>query len=183
MRTYILIALGIIALTLLCAAIFIVIKDKGTEVPPVEDPVTVPVGNLNQGSQTVERDTFVITTRDGKPLEVTDFTKDPRTTSDLQNAGSYFVGGHFPVTEAEPQVTPPYTITYIQDTQFFNIGLYAEPLSDTRKKAETYLRAQLGLKDAQMCELNYMVSTPVYVNEFYGGNSLGFSFCPGSVSL
>jgi len=43
--------------------------------------------------------------------------------------------------------------------------------------------SRLGIGEQEMCQLHYSFSAPYWVNEFYAGRELGFSFCPGSVSL
>jgi len=48
---------------------------------------------------------------------------------------------------------------------------------------ERDLMAKLGITEDAMCQLNYMVSVPYWVNEYYAGESLGFSFCPGATQL
>ena len=74
----------------------------------------------------------------------------------------------------------PFIITYVARDQSFNIGLFAEPLGETRKAAEQYLIQKLGLSEREMCFLRASVVTPYWVNSFYSGKNLGFSFCPGT---
>lgn len=124
-------------------------------------------------------DVVQLSTRDGGMVTVKDFLVDPSTQADEANPGSYFLGQHF--SESGP--VPPYTITYIAASSYFNIGLFSEPLGAHRKAAEAFLMQRLGISEGQMCALKYTVSTPVRVSEQYSGQSLGFSFCPGSVEL
>lgn len=64
------------------------------------------------------------------------------------------------------------------------VSLLAEPLGETRQKAEAELRAALMLSDADICALATLeVWTLPSVSETYAGEDLGLSFCPGSVLL
>lgn len=119
----------------------------------------------------------------GKEVTVGNFLKDPATIEDPSNQGYYFVGYHPPFGTVPVAQNAPYYIAYIAETQYFNVILNAEPLSESRKQAEQYLMNKLGLTAAEMCSLNYTLSVPGFVNEQYSGSSLDFSFCPGAVAL
>lgn len=116
-------------------------------------------------------------------VETLDFLKNPTTFMDSSNPGFYYLGYDPNKTEVSTASDTPYVIFYISDTQFFNIALTQEPVGASREAAQQYLMKQLGITEAQMCSLDYMVSTPYRVNQFYTGKSLGFSFCPGAVQL
>jgi tetratricopeptide (TPR) repeat protein len=77
----------------------------------------------------------------------------------------------------------PYLIDYLSQTQAFNIMIYEEPIGEVRQQAEQYLEQQLGISQTDMCRLNYTVIAPNSVNQIYGGQNLGFSFCPGATQL
>ncbi len=100
------------------------------------------------------------------------------TTEDASNRGLYHLN-------VPPSANPsaPYDITYESATQYFNISLLAEPIGQTRVEMEHDLMTKLGVSENAMCLLNYMVSVPYWVNAFYTGKNLGFSFCPGAVVL
>jgi hypothetical protein len=125
-------------------------------------------------------DTIPITIENGESLQIKDFIHDPETAEDSVNAGYYHLGRHFIDGVGE---NIPYTIDYIDTTDFFNIVLYQEPIAASRKAAEQYLMLHLGISQSQMCELIYTVSVPHTVSEFYTSQDLRFSFCPGSVSI
>jgi hypothetical protein len=140
--------------------------------PPQATPTdsgapTLPiVGNIPAVSTTES----VVTTT-GEPITTKSFIQDAR--PDPVNEGHY---------QLEP-VGAPYLITYISGTQFFNIELIKEPLSESRVAAEQFLQATLGLSQAEMCKLQYQLSTPNSVSTFFGGKDLYFSFCLGAEVL
>jgi hypothetical protein len=110
-------------------------------------------------------------------VRVRDFLRDEDTYEDPVNPGYYYL--RYP-----PQGNnPPYHIVYIAQTSYFNVVLYEEPIGDSRRAAEEYLRGKLGLKQTEMCGLNYTVGTPNSVNSAYASMNLGFSFCTGAVRL
>jgi hypothetical protein len=120
-----------------------------------------------------------------KTMQTNDVLKDPATVQDPINPGYYYLGYHAyeGVPDATATNTPPYIIEYISATHYFNIELLQEPIGLQRREAEQYLMAHLGISQAQMCQLNYMLSVPNSVNSQYAGENLGFSFCPGATVL
>lgn len=121
----------------------------------------------------------------GGTIQTVNFMNDPATVKDPINSSHYYLGYH--VNEGVPDQTasdnPPYTITYISETQYFNVALLQEPIGIIRKEAQQYFMARLGISQDQMCRLNYMVSVPNRVNSQFSGRNLGFSFCPGATKL
>lgn len=119
------------------------------------------------------------------PVQADAIITDPATTKDPINSGYYYLGYH--VSEGVPDstatVNPPYIITYISATHYFNIALLQEPIGPVRIEAEQYLMTRLGITENQMCSLDYMVSVPYRVNLQFSGKNLGFSFCPGATVL
>lgn len=113
----------------------------------------------------------------GSAIPVSDFLHDPAVSEDPHNPGLYDVGF------AADATSSPYAITYQADTQFFNIALLKEPIGPVREEMQQFLMTHLGIPQDQMCALNYMVSVPYWVNDTFTGRSLGFSFCPGAVTL
>ncbi len=127
---------------------------------------------------------ITLTAYDGGAVTVRDFKKDSDVLPNQINKGYYTLG--YQPTEATTTSgapTSPYLVTYVDTTQYFNITLLQEPLKATRAAAEQYLGAKLGLPQVEMCRLKYMLSVPASVSEFYTGQNLGFSFCPGAVLL
>ena len=87
----------------------------------------------------------------------------------------------FTAGSPSPEIeSSPYVITYIAQDKSFTISLFKEPIGETRKAAETELLSKLGISEAAACNLRYVVLTPWWVNSFYSGKNLGFSFCPGA---
>ena len=115
----------------------------------------------------------------------TDFLTSPETTKDPINAGVYYVGPHPYEGVSDPTATdaPPFVIEYHNNSKSFIISLKQEPLSQTRKQMEQLLMQQLNLSQDALCRLTYTVTVPYRTNQFYAGENLGFSFCPGSVQL
>jgi hypothetical protein len=144
---------------------------------------TVPTGVTSATSSLGS--TISISTVSGGVIQTSNFISDPATAKDPVNTGYYYLGYH--VNEGAPDATatstPPYIIEYIAPTEYFNIALLQEPIGSVRGEAEQYLMAHLGISESQMCQLNYMVSVPDSVNDYYASQNLGFSFCPGAVTL
>lgn len=130
-----------------------------------------------------KEESLTIVTSTGATFSVRNFLSDSETVKDDSNEGFYYLGNHFPVEESASAASPEYVIGYIEKTDFFNIGLFREPIAESRRSAEQFLMASLGVAEEQMCQLDYTVSVPHWVNEFYAGKNLKFSFCPGAVQL
>jgi hypothetical protein len=174
---------GVVALIVLMAVAYVLIspeEDDGNF--QTNGTTSFPIGSNGGGNGTSAAETKLIQTATGKNITVRNFIANDTTVTDPHNPGYYYLGNHFPF-DGSAQADPPFTITYIESTQFFNIGIYAEPLGEVRKQAEQYLKNQLGISEEDMCTLNYSLSTTVHVNPYYGGTSLGFSFCKGSAAL
>lgn len=118
-------------------------------------------------------------------VQTLDFINDPATAKDPINPDYYYLGYHVNEGKSDPTATdnPPYIITYISTTHYFNIALFQEPIGIVREEAQQYLMTHLGITQSQMCQLDYMVSVPWRVNQIYSGKNLGFSFCPGATAL
>lgn len=85
-----------------------------------------------------------------------------------------------------PQETdeePPYVIFYVTSDDSFQIVLEEQPIGKVRRQAEAEFLSMTGLTESQACALRYQVVAPLSVDNTYGGSNLGFSFCPGSVTL
>lgn len=182
MNKKLLLVIGIIIGTGLILLIFVLLK-----IFKIQSPTTTPGTHGTStttfptpGPGTNPTDTLSIRTKNGESIQTKDFLKDPDTVKDSTNAGYYSLGNHF---SQNATTSPPYVIDFIDATDFFNIGLFKEPIAQSRKAAEQYLMVHLGISQSQMCELQYMVSVPTRVNEFYSIMNLGFSFCPGSVAI
>lgn len=154
------------------------------ETTNIQTPTTT-VAPGSGGTQTSAESSFSLPISGGGVIKTQDFLNNQATTKDPLNAGYYYLGYH--LNEGVPDSTasknPPYVIEYIEATHYFNIGLLQEPVKASRQQAEQYLMSTLGVSQAQMCQLNYMVAVPYSINQAYAGTSLGFSFCPGAVTL
>ena len=160
------------------------VAGSGTQTTSIVAPSTgFPIASSTSQTSTIT--VSALTSQGGTPIQATDFLTDPTTAKDPINAGYYYLGYH--VNEGTPDPTandnPPYIITYISATHYFNIALLQEPIGPVRAEAEQYLMSRLGIPQSQMCQLDYMVSVPDRVNSQFSGISLGFSFCPGATVL
>ena len=150
--------------------------------------IRLPVaGPISQSTATPsDQDTTIsITSVDGGTIQTINFIADPATAKDPINAGYYYLGYHMNEGFPDPTASdnPPYVISYIDSTQYFNIALLQEPIGSVREEAQQYLMQHLGISQDQMCRLNYMVSVPDRVNSQFSSKNLGFSFCPGATVL
>lgn len=149
------------------------------EVVPTPTPITFPTSGSSTTGTSVPP--MNIKGFDGSIIAVRNFLGDADTSEDPVNPGYYYLGYQ---TFGEKAVeVPPYLITYIVETQYFNITLSQEPIGETRKSVENYLLGKLGLTKTQLCALNYTIATPTSLNSTYAGMNLGFSFCPGAIAL
>ncbi len=181
MKNNLLILGAVVVVVVLGVLIFLQLR-SAPSTPPMADgggtTFPTPVGEPATGKATLAG-------QSGTLIEVTNFLKEGVTVKDPQNVGYHNLGYHNFATITDPPATdnPPYTITFISTTQFFNVSIFKEPIGVIRKEAEEYLRSRLGISEEKMCDLKYTVSTPNWVNAVYAGDDLKFSFCPGSTPL
>ncbi|MEK7602150.1 MAG: hypothetical protein AAB472_01560 [Patescibacteria group bacterium] len=156
-----------------------------TKTPQAPDSTnTFPIGDMNQGGSS----TMVIPAEDGGSISTLDFIHNNVTFEDPANKGDYYLAGSNDI--CNPDGTCPkagtsthFNILYFSDSGSFVISLNEEPLGQIRREAEEYLIQTLGITQEQMCKLNYTIGTTSYINDTFGGENLGFSFCPGAVKL
>ncbi|MDO8548109.1 MAG: hypothetical protein Q7R71_00340 [bacterium] len=167
--------------TFVVAKIFL----DSTGQPSTNIPSSAPANSAAQPTTVPSSNTVPLATWDGGIVQAKDIKIDPKTVPDSYNAGHYFVGYQPPGSASDPNAVtkPPYTIEYIDGTQYFSIALLQKPIGAARQEAEQYLMTHLGLKPGDMCRIKYMVSTPNSVDQTYAGTSLGFSFCNGAIKL
>jgi uncharacterized membrane protein YdfJ with MMPL/SSD domain len=140
---------------------------------------TVTTQPTGQGSTKSSGSGMTVQSLTGQNIQVNDFLHDPATQKDPSNANSYYLSGLFTLSNKNP----PYSIEYVTSNQSFTIGLWTEPLKQTRQAAEQDLMSKLGITQQEMCQLRYYVSVPYSISPIYEGKNLGFSFCPGAVNL
>ena len=137
----------------------------GTDTPPPE------VGRTDKQ----------IPTTDGGSVSVPDFTKDREPVAGFE--GSYYdlVYGSEPIFGNEEY---SFEIQYDETRAEFLVVLTEEPLGESRREAEEFLKNKLSLTEEALCTLNVFVAVPLDVNELYSQYpNLGLSFCPSSVPL
>ncbi|HEY0010815.1 MAG TPA: hypothetical protein VGB97_02780 [Candidatus Paceibacterota bacterium] len=146
-------------------------------------PVATSTDGLSPGTP------IMVASTEGDAIVTRDFINNGVTFEDPANEDWYYLAGDpgYCLSDGScPQAGEDagFNIIYIAKQSSFIIGLTTEPLGEVRVRAEKYLMETLGLNREQMCNLSYVLSTPVHVNEVYGSmGNLGFSFCPGSVRL
>lgn len=118
-------------------------------------------------------------TRDGKVVSVPDFTYGHPSVNVEDTAYTFaYVTQSLEGVELDPR----YGIVYGNDGTLI-IGLYAEPLGETRRAAEGKLRELMPLPDDILCSLPIDVTVPDTIESRYTGKQLGLSFCPGATPL
>jgi hypothetical protein len=174
---------------IICSAILVIggillwWTDSGAPKSPVGVSGTLPIAGSSNGQPGVQVGGSA--SDSGNMITVHDFIHDPATTPDSVNPGYYYLGYHSQqsATDTAATTTPPYIIEYIASTRAFNISLLSEPIGAARSQAEEYLLNALGISKADACRLDYMISTPYWVNSTFSGENLGFSFCSGATKL
>lgn len=171
----ILIILGLLVLLALGVTTYVLLTKK-TENLDIGVQGTLPLSQT--GTQTIADQEVKMNLKmtNGSQVAVRNFLASAGTRKDPENAGYYTLG------DQQSQSTT-YLITYIDETNYFNIVLVKEPLGHARTQAETYLTNTLGISKEEMCLLDYTISVPNAVNSNFSGVNLGFSFCPSAVKL
>lgn len=146
-------------------------------------PVSFPDAPLVPTVRTID-----LPIRDGGTIAARDFLTSSSTIEDPSNEGTYYLAGRIDhCTEPSCERTDEdqgFTVLYYAAEGAFAVGLNREPLGEVRRAAEQYLVQALGVAPEELCALNAMVGTTVYVNAAYGSvPNLGFSMCPGATPL
>lgn len=95
-------------------------------------------------------------------------------------------GVEYPLYELEDtsEENDLFSVNYAADYSYFNIVLYGEDLKNSREQAERFLSSLLGISEYNLCFLNYSVGVTISTNEELARyQNLGFSQCPGSITL
>lgn len=112
--------------------------------------------------------------------EMSVWFNDPRTFLASTDLGA----GMFALTPVDVEHLTTYSVVFSENNNSFAVGLLVEPIAQARRDAELYLQSMLGVEQRELlCLLDVYVGVPYTVNEFYSGQNLGLSFCPGSVQL
>jgi hypothetical protein len=91
--------------------------------------------------------------------------------------GMYAIGGE---SYAESK---PYSLLFNQVEGSFAISLESFPLSAAREIASQDLLRLLNISPEQACTINVYIGVAVVVDETFGGQNLGLSYCPNAVEL
>ena len=192
-KSYIILALA--ASLLLLMGVFVLLNmlgksnssNQNTNPNQTNFPVTS-TGSGNSNGNSNNSSLMTISSSNGVQMTVPDFIHNGTTIEDPANAGSFYLVGSSGACKSDgtcPKAgtSTDYTIVYYPSDGSFIIALSTEPLGSIRKEAEQSLEKTLGLSQSQMFGLKYSVMTTTYVSQAYGGENLGFSFCPGAVAL
>jgi hypothetical protein len=156
-------------------------KKQETTAQPVQPDVVATFPVNEDGVDVRQLPTLPVTGTDGTEYKADNFLSGGSVVADNNNPGSFFLGNTF---EFGPDgSTPSYVISYIYETDYFNITLLKQPFSIARSDAESYLKDLLMISKEDMCNLNYTVGIPQYASDVLSGKDLRFSFCSGAVSL
>ncbi len=167
----------IIMVLALGVGVYLMLKNDGASKNPPSVP-TFPTSTPLSPS-TPNPDATISIAGENGPVLVKNFLLDETTVTDKSNQGHYYIAGEFSPTSNNPE----YSIVYKEKDQAFTIGLWREPLSQTRIHAEEEFLRVLGISKEVACRLRYVISAPYEISPFYSGKNLGFSFCPGAVEL
>ncbi|OGG77964.1 hypothetical protein A3A36_02270 [Candidatus Kaiserbacteria bacterium RIFCSPLOWO2_01_FULL_52_12b] len=153
---------------------------------PISGSVT-PVSSAS-GTPSGVTPTFPLTTQTGDVVSALDFIHNGVTIPDEANVGRYLLAGNLGYCLSDPQkcqAAPAvhFTVYYNSGPKSFLIDLTEEPIGQARLDMEQFMLKTLGLTQAQLCSLNYLVGVSIYVNSQFTGKNLGFSFCPGATVL
>ena len=152
-------------------------------------PVASSTGNSASSSATQNSGaTLSVPGRDGVAIATKDFINNGETVADVENPGSYVLAGSLGYCLADGSCPAganetDFSVAYNDATGIFTIVLLVEPLDTSRTEAEQFLESRLGISVQQLCNLNYKVGTPYWVNQFYDDKNLGFSSCTGATQF
>lgn len=79
--------------------------------------------------------------------------------------------------------TSEYEINYFPSTQSFIIGIFQEPIGEIRRRVAADLAGRLHVSGKDVCALSVNIIVPVWVNEYYAHQNIGFPGCPGAVKF
>ena len=179
------------ALIIIASALFIMFRTTPKEDSPQPTP-GLPVASSTtpgtDGSSQPGTAQISVATRSGGAIAVADFIHNGETVADVVNPGSFVLAGSLGYCLADgscPTGAPAdsFTISYNENTHFFNVVLLTEPIGAARREAEQFFISRLGIVPQQACGLIYSIGAPYWVNTTYDDRNLGFSFCPGATVL
>lgn len=84
-------------------------------------------------------------------------------------------GGEF--DDMEVLATSDYHILYFGKTNEFLISITGTPFDRARNDAERALLQALNISEEKACTFLVTISTPLFANPQYAGQSFGLSFC------
>lgn len=173
-------ALVLVVTLLIVGVVYLLVsRSMTTDIPSGSTTFPTSTDDLPVASEPTQGDTFVVSTADGGQLRVKNFMRESATVKDTNNPGSYYLAGALTLGQPEPA----YTVTYKEIDRSFTISLWQEPLKLTRERMEFELLQTLGITKQEICTLRHSVLVLYSVRPDLAGKNLGFSFCPGAVTL
>ncbi len=171
--------LSVIVVLIVSGILYTLTKTKPAPTTNPSNEATSTVSIHQSGTSTVVSQKLVVLDSSGGTVSVNDFRTLQEVIVATHMPRHYFLAGG-----ADPSaVQASYSTFYNEKDSSFNITLLTTPLGATRRDAERKLMGQLGITEADMCRLQYRVGVPAFVDRPLAGEQLGFSFCPGAVSL
>jgi len=178
-RTWFIIA-SIVIIALVVGAYFFFTSNTPTPssgTPNQQNPFGEPSGITAPGVTGSSGDFIVVEAQNGTAVSIPNIIKDTPSFP-IGSHTYYFVTNNQQAEGEDAQ----FDIVYGTDSSI-SIGLFKEPLGATRVAAENSLRSLLKQSDSVLCTLVISVAVPYSVNQFYSGQNLGLSFCPGATAL
>lgn len=148
----------VVGVVLVVGGAFLIFRNKGT------GRTVNKLGNVGENIRDSIPDSIIPRAKiNVGGVEVNDFTKNRES---INSQGDFLA-----VKEAN------YEIVYFPNGDYFNISVLASPFDTWRGVAEAKLLSRLGVNEKEACQLNVVVTTPLFVNPDEAGNQYPLSFC------
>ena len=184
-RVMVIIALGLLVLGVLVIGYVFLSMNRSSEGPQTNPQTGNPFGFPLGGNPGESKPMRTIYSLQGS-LTVPDFTigKESIVLSEDQEDVQYELTPYPEYEIGKPYVEHAFDVQFNERESLFLVTLNQEPLKASRLEAEAFLRTELELSDAQLCELNTLVGVPYSVNQTLSNyQNLGLSFCPNAYPL
>lgn len=151
---------------------FFALYGTESEMPPAG--IDLPILPGTNGDPATSK-AIPVRTATGKTMQVRDFRNDQFVEAIADN--------NYILRDTDSPSTATFEILYSGNDGGIIVSLREEPLRDTRRIAEEALMQHLLVSREQLCALAISIGAARDVNEFYAGEELGVSNCPGSKQL
>lgn len=155
-----------------------------TEVPEQRPPV-VPMEQKDDLVQQAIIDTSDIrqfVTSGNVKIPLSDFMNAGKTFQDPANPGNYILSGDLGYCLGgdvclDNSVSDAFTVWFDGRDGVLYVSILAQPMILVRDEVENYLGDTLGLDPEELCDLNYYMGVPAWVDSAYAGQHVLFSQC------